>query len=97
MEVVVDGLGGFAVDDGAQGFCGGVLDVAQGAEVGEEALAGLRADAGDIVELGVAVAHGAALAVVADGEAMTLIPDGLDEMKDGRAAIEDDRVVFLAV
>ena len=97
VEVLPDGVGGFAGDDGGEGFGGGVLDVAEGAEVGEEALAGLRADAGNVVQLGVAVAHGPALAVIADGEAMALVADDLDEMEDGRATVEDDGVVFLAV
>jgi hypothetical protein len=35
--------------------------------------------------------------VVADGEAVALVADDLDEMEDGRAAVEDDGVVFLAV
>ena len=34
-----DGVGGFAGEDGGEGFGGGVLNVAEGAEVGEEALA----------------------------------------------------------
>ena len=74
-----------------------MLDVAEAAEVGEEALAGLRAYAGDVEELGVAVAHGAALAMIADGEAMALVADELDEMQDRRAAVEDDGLVFVAV
>ena len=48
-------------------------------------------------QFGVAVAHGAALAVVADGEAMALVADHLDEMQHGRAAVEDDGLVFVAV
>jgi hypothetical protein len=34
MEVTPDGFGGFAGDYGGQGFCGGLLDVAEAAEVG---------------------------------------------------------------
>ncbi len=45
----------------------------------------------------VAVAHLAALAVVGDGEAVALVADLLDEVQDGRAAVEDDGVVLLAV
>jgi hypothetical protein len=97
VKVVVDGVGGFSRDDGGEGFGSGVLDVAQGAEVGEKALACLGADAGDVVELGVSIPHSPALAVVADGKAMTLVPDDLDEMEDGGAAVEDDGVVFLTV
>ena len=63
----------------------------------QQALPCLRADAGDVEELGAAVAHGAALAVVADGEAVALVADHLDEMEDGRAAVEDDGIVFRAV
>jgi hypothetical protein len=74
-----------------------LLHIAEAAEVGEQALACLRADAGDVQELRVAVAHLAALAMIADGEAMALVSDELNEMQDGRAAVEDDGVVFLAV
>ena len=63
----------------------------------EEALAGDGAYAGDVVELAGAVAHLAALAVVGDGEAVGLVADLLDDMEDGRAAVEDDGVVLLAV
>ena len=63
----------------------------------EQALAGDAAYAGDGVELGVAVAHLAALAVVGDGEAVAFVADLLDDVQDGRAAVEDDGVVFLAV
>ncbi len=95
--MIEDGVRGFAGDDGGEGFGGGLLDVAEAAEVGEQALAGLRADAGDIEQLRVAVAHGAALAMVADGEAVALVADDLDEMQDRRAAVEDDGFVFVAV
>ena len=63
----------------------------------EEALAGAGSDAGDGEELGVAVAHLAALAVVGDGEAVRFVADALDQMQDGGAAVEDDGLVFLAV
>ena len=56
-----------------------------------------RAYAGDVEEFGGAVAHGAALAVIADGEAVALVADELDEMQHGRAAVEDDGLVFVAV
>jgi len=42
VGVVVNGVGGFVGEDGGKGFGGGVLDVAEGAEVSEEALAGER-------------------------------------------------------
>ena len=48
MKMPPDGFGGFAGDDGGEGFGGGLLHVAEAAEVGEQALAGLRAYAGDI-------------------------------------------------
>ena len=38
-----------------------------------------------------AVAHLAALAVVGDGEAMGFVADHLDEVQDGRAAVQHDR------
>ena len=43
-----DGFGGFARDYGGQRFGRGLLHIAQAAEVGEQALAGLRAYAGNI-------------------------------------------------
>src|SRR5580704_15377343 len=63
----------------------------------DKAGAGARADAGDVEQLGLAVADFAALAVVGDGEAVRLIADALDEVQDGRAAVEDDRIVLLPV
>ena len=92
-----DGFGRFAGDDGGEGFGGGLLDVAQAAEVGEQTLAGLGAYAGDGEQFGVAVAHGAALAMVTDGEAVALVADELDEMEDGGAAVEDDGLLLVAV
>ena len=65
--------------------------------MGEEALAGLGAYAGDVEELRGAVADGAALAVIADGEAVALVADELDEMEDGGAAVEDYGLGFIAV
>ena len=82
---------------GGQGFGGGLLDVAEAAEVSEESPAGLRTDAGDGQQLGVAVAHGAALAMVADGEAVALVADELDQMQNRRPAVEDDQLLLVAV
>ena len=48
MEMPPDGFGGFARHDGSQRLGGGLLDVAEAAEVSEEALASLGADAGNI-------------------------------------------------
>lgn len=48
MKVPPDGFGGFAGDDGGEGLGGGLLNVAKAAEVGDETLAGLGADAGDV-------------------------------------------------
>jgi len=48
VEMTPDGFGGFAGDYGGQGLGGGLLHVAEAAEVGEQALAGLRAYAGDV-------------------------------------------------
>ena len=59
--------------------------------------AGAGADAGDVEQLGLAVADLAALAVVGDGEAVRLVADALDEVQDGRAAVEDDGIVLLPV
>jgi len=97
VEVFVDGFGGFSWDYGGEGFGGGLLDVSQAAEVGEKALSCLRAYAGDVEEFAVSIPHGAALAVITDGEAVALVADELDEMKDGGAAVKDDGLVFVAV
>ena len=48
VEVAPDGFGDFAGDDRGEGFSGGLLDVAETAEVGEKTLAGLRAYARDV-------------------------------------------------
>ena len=50
VEVAPDGFGGFAGDYGGEGVGGGLLHVAEAAEVGEQALAGLVAYAGDVEE-----------------------------------------------
>ena len=97
MKVPADGFGGFPGDHGGKGFNGGLLHIAKGAKVSQEALAGLCANTGDVQQFGAAVAHGAALAVVADGEAVALVADHLDEMEHRRAAVEDDGLVFRAV
>ena len=97
MKEAVDRVGGFAGNDGAESGDVGFFDAAHAAEVFDEAGAGLRADAGDGEQFGVAVAHLAALAMVGDGEAMGLVADALDEMQHRRAAVEDDGLVFLAV
>jgi hypothetical protein len=75
MKVVPDGFGGIAGDNGGQGLGGGLLRVAEAAEVSEEAPAGLGADAGDGKQFGVAVPHGAALATAADGQAAAFPPE----------------------
>jgi hypothetical protein len=96
MEVSVDGLGLLGVDDGFErggvGFANGV----ERAEVLEQASAGEIADAGDVEQFAVPVADLAALAVIGHGEAMSFIANLLDEMKRGRVAVEDDRVVLLS-
>ena len=51
VEMPPDGLGGFAGDYGGERFGGGLPHVAEAAEVGEQALAGLRAYAGDVQKL----------------------------------------------
>src|SRR5271157_6396349 len=81
MKMPPDGFGGFAWNDGGQRLGGGQLHLAQAAEVGEQTLASLRADAGNVQQLGVAVAHGAALAMVADGKTVALVADELDQMQ----------------
>jgi hypothetical protein len=50
VEVTPDGFGGLAGDYGGEGIGGGLLYVAQAAEVGEQTLAGLLADSGDVEE-----------------------------------------------
>src|SRR5208283_4144788 len=97
MEMLPDGLCGFAGDDGGEGFRAGLLHIAQAAEVGKQALAGLRAHTGNLEQLGVSIAHRPALAMIADGKAMALVANELDKMQHRRAAIEDDGLVFAAV
>jgi hypothetical protein len=48
VEVLPDGFRGFAGDDGGERIGRGLLHVAQAAEVREKALAGLRANAGNV-------------------------------------------------
>ena len=48
MEVPPDRLGGFAWHHGRQRLGGGLLDVAEAAEMREQALAGLRAYTWDV-------------------------------------------------
>jgi hypothetical protein len=48
MKMPPDGLGSFARDDGGKGFCSCLLHIAQAAEVSEQALPGLRTDAGNV-------------------------------------------------
>ena len=97
MEEVVDGFRCFSRDDGGEGPHIGLLHVAQTAEVVEQTLRGCGADSGDVEQFRIAVAHGAALAVVADGEAVALVANHLHEMQHGRAAVEDDGLIFVAV
>ena len=96
-EVAADFFGDGGADYGGEGVGVGLADAADAAEVFQQALAGARADAGDGVQFGVAVAHLAALAVVGDGEAVGFVADLLDEVQHGRAAVEDDGVGLLAV
>ena len=96
MEVAVDGLGLFGVDDGFEGGGVGFADGVEGAEVLEEARARGFADAGDVEEFAVAVADLAALAVIGDGEAVGFVAYLLDEVQRGRVAVEDDGVVLLS-
>ena len=97
VKIPPNSFSGFAGDYGGQRFGGGLLDLAEAAEVSEEPLAGLRAYAGDGQQLGVAVAHGAALAMVADCEAVALVADELDQMQNRRPAVEDDGLLLIAV
>lgn len=97
MQARIDSFRGFSGDDGGEGFDVGLLDAAEAAEVLKEAGSGALAYAGDGEQLGVAVAHFAALAVVGDGEAVRLVTDALDEVQYGGTALEDNRIVFLSV
>ena len=83
MEVTPDGLSRLAAYDGGKGVRGCLLYVAQTAEVGEEALARQLADSLDVEQFGVAIAHGAALAMITDGKPMALVADPLHEMENG--------------
>src|SRR5580692_846244 len=92
-----DGVCSFAADDGGEGFRRGLLHFAQAAKVNQEALAGLRADAGNVEKLGVSIPHSAALPVIANGEAMALVADELHEMEHRGTAVENDGLVLGAV
>ena len=93
VEMPPDGFSGFARNNGSQGFRGGLLDIAQTPKVREKALAGLRAYAGNVQQFGVAVAHGAALAMIADREAMTFVANQLDKVEHRRPAVQNNRLV----
>ena len=97
MKVLPDGFGGFAIDDGGERFGRGLLNVAQAAEVREQALAGLRAHAGNVQKFRISISNCAPLAMIADGKAMALVANELHEMEHRRTAVEHDGFVFIAV
>src|SRR5581483_12453348 len=86
MEVSPDTLGGFAGHDRGERVGRGLLYVAQAAEVRQQPLARERTHARDIEQFRAAVAHGTALAMVADGKSVALVADHLDQVKHWRAA-----------
>src|SRR6187455_538417 len=94
MKEIIDLAGGFFVD------AGNVfkvrhrrpLDRLQGAEVAEQRAFAHRADAGDLLQAGLADVLLALLAVRADGEAMRLVAQPLHEIEHRVARLELDRL-----
>src|SRR3954454_10330079 len=87
VKMPPDGFSSFPRDHCGQRFSRGLLHVAQAAEVCQKALARERAYPGNVEQFTGAVAHGAALTVVADRETMALVPDHLHQVEHGRAAV----------
>lgn len=92
-----DAGGGFAGDDAAEGVEIGAAEIGDAAELAEKFAGGGGANAGDIVEGGTGLAFAAAKAVEGDGEAVSFVADLLDQVEDGRVAVEDAGFVFAAV
>ena len=63
----------------------------------EQPLPRNRTHARNVIELADPVAHLPSFAVVGHREAVTLIADALDHVQHRAAAVQDYRVVFLAV
>ena len=97
VEMGKDFFGGFTGDYFGEGVEAGALEVGDAAELAQELAGGGWADAGDVAEGGLGLALAAAEAVEGDSEAVGLVADLLDQMKDGIVAVEPDRLVFLAV
>src|SRR5271170_3574639 len=97
VEEAVDGVGGLAWDDGSERADVGFFDAPDASEVLDEAGASERADSWDREQLRVSVAHLAALAVIGDGKAVRFVANSLHEMQHWGAAVENDRIVFLAI
>ena len=97
MEMAPDRLGCFAINHRGQRLNRSLLYFAQAAEVCQQPLARACAYARNLQQLRIAVAHLAALAMVADSEAVALVADDLHHVQHGRAAVEHDGLVFVAV
>ena len=79
----MNGVGRFARNNGGEGSNVGFLHAADAAEVLYKAIAGESANPWNGEQLRIAVAHLAALAMVADGKAVRLVTDTLHEMEYG--------------
>ena len=97
MKMVPDGLCCLARNNRGERFGRCLLHVAQAAEVGQQPLSRLRADAGNVQQFRVAVPHGAALAMIADGEAVALVADQLHQVQHRRTAVQNHWLIFIAV
>ena len=97
VEVGENFFGGFAGDDFGEGVEAGALDVGDTAEFAEEFAGGGWADAGDFAEGGFGLPLGAAEAMEGDGKAVGFVANGLNQMENGRMAVELDGLVFLTV
>src|SRR5664279_1888364 len=97
VEVGEDGGGLAAVYHGFQ--TGGVrlayrLDAA---EMAQQALHGLLADAGNFQQFVGAVANLAAFAVEGNGKTVSFIANELHDVQDGRVVVDTDGLVFTAI
>src|SRR5579884_645270 len=81
----------------AQFFQAGATKIGDAAEFAQQALGGARADSGNLQQRRRGLALAAALTVEGDGEAVSFIANLLNQVQDGRMALQDDRFVFLAV
>lgn len=91
-----DARSAFSWHQAAQFFYRGTAQVGNAAIALQKLLGSAGANAGDVEQSGVGLAHGAALTMEGDGKAMGFVANLLDEMKNGRMAVENTGLVLLA-